>query len=124
MKTNALPNHQTGDFLNPGNPNTLSVQNIMYTLPITTKLNGKFKWSREPGVALNGVKFEPETTERFICETGEIYRIEAFQYLVDLGLDFNNAHVQPTEAYHYHGAPKKLIKPLDKGEDIIHLRLR
>lgn len=119
MKTNALPNHLTGEFPRKGNPNTISAQNITYKIPINPKLSGKSKWAREPGVALNGVKFEPETAERFVCETGEVYKIEAFQELVDLGLDHNHAHVQPTGAYHYHGVPTELVKLLDKGEDII-----
>lgn len=119
MKTNAIPNHETGAFPNLGNPNSISAQKITYKFPMYPKFTGEAKWAREPGVALNGVKFEPETAERFVCETGEVYRIEAFQELVDLGLDNNNAHVQPTGAYHYHGVPKGLVEILDKGEDLI-----
>lgn len=119
MMTNGLPNHETGEFPNAGNPNSISAQNLKYSFPIKPVYTGKPKWAREPGIALNGVKFEPETAEAFVCETGERYRIEAFQSLVDLGLDKNNAHVQPTGAYHYHGAPYGLIIALDKGEDIV-----
>ncbi|MFK7948954.1 MAG: YHYH protein [Saprospiraceae bacterium] len=119
MKTNALPNHSTGEFPRKGNPNTISAQDITYRIPLNPKLSGEPKWAREPGVALNGVKFEPETAERFVCETGEVYKIEAFQELVNLGLDYNHAHVQPTGAYHYHGVPTELVKLLDKGEDLI-----
>jgi hypothetical protein len=119
METNALPNHATGAFPNEGNPNTISAQDKEYSFPIKPAFSGESKWAREPGVALNGVKFESETAERFVCETGEVYRIEAFQELVDLGLDFNHAHVQPTGAYHYHGIPVELMKALDRGEDLI-----
>ncbi|MCB0476950.1 MAG: YHYH protein [Crocinitomicaceae bacterium] len=119
MKTNALPNHKTGKFPNAGNPNKISAQQMTYEFPLKPKRMDKPRWAREPGIALNGVKFEPETAERFVCETGEVYKIEAFQDLVNLGLDFNNAHVQPTGAYHYHGVPSELIKVLDKGEDLI-----
>jgi YHYH protein len=121
MVTNGLPNHKTGEFPNPGNPNKISAQNITYKLPLNPVTTGKSKWAREPGVALNGVKFEPETAEAFVCETGERYRIEAFQKLVDLGLDANNAHVQPTGAYHYHGVPFDLVVQLNKGEDLVHI---
>ncbi len=121
MTTNALPNHATGKFPNAGNPNRISAQNLTYNFPLEPKLSGESRWAREPGVALNGVKFEPETAERFVCESGEVYRIEAFQELVDLGLDFNHAHVQPTGAYHYHGVPVELVKALDKGEDLVHV---
>jgi hypothetical protein len=119
MSTNGLPNHTTGTFPNAGNPNTISAQNLKYSFPLNPVYTGKAKWAREPGVAVNGVKFEPETAEAFVCETGERYRIEAFQTLVNLGLDSNHAHVQPTGAYHYHAAPIGLINLLDKGEDLI-----
>lgn len=121
IKTNALPNHETGKFPSKGNPNTIRAQKLNYSFPLNPKFSGKPKWAREPGIAINGVKFEPETAERFVCETGEVYKIEAFQNLINLGLDFNNAHVQPTGAYHYHGVPTELIKILDKGQDLIHI---
>tara|TARA_R110002126_G_C10490123_1_gene503610 strand:- start:25887 stop:26945 length:1059 start_codon:yes stop_codon:yes gene_type:complete len=119
--TNALPNHKTGAFPRKGNPNTISAQNKTYSLPVYPKYTGEPKWVREPGVSLNGVKFEPGTAEVVVCETGENYRVEAFQNIIDLGLDFNNAHVQPTGAYHYHGSPTSVIKDLDKGEDLVHI---
>ena len=119
MTTNALPNHPTGKFPNAGNPNSISAQHVKYMIPLSPKFSGESKWAREPGVALNGIKFEPETAERFVCETGEVYRIEAFQDLVDLGLDFNHAHVQPTGAYHYHGVPEGLVKSVATEEDLV-----
>ena len=37
-------------------------------------------------------------------------------------MDFNNAHVQPTGEYHYHGLPNSLIDDLDASEgDLIHI---
>jgi hypothetical protein len=119
MTTNGLPNHKTGDFPNAGNPNRISAQQLSYTFPLTPVFTGKARWAREPGVAVNGIKFEPETAETFICEDGERYRVEAVQDLVDIGLDFNYAHVQPTGAYHYHGVPSGLVEQLDRGEDMI-----
>jgi hypothetical protein len=119
MESNALPNHSTGNFPNQGNPNKISAQNMKYEFPLNPIWTGKAKWAREPGVAINGVKFEPGTAERFICESGEEYRIEAFQELVDLGLDHNNAHVQPTGHYHYHGIPHGLIEQFKDSNDLI-----
>lgn len=121
MVTNALPDHQTGEFPRKGNPNTISAQNKTYELPLNPKWVGEPTWVREPGVALNGVKFEPGTAEVVACETGENYRVEAFQNIIDLGLDFNNAHVQPTGEYHYHGTPTSVIKSHDDGEDLVHI---
>lgn len=121
MVTNALPNHKTGEFPRKGNPNTISAQNRTYRFPIKPNYKGQPTWVREPGVALNGVKFEPGTAEVVVCETGENYRVEAFQDVIDLGLDFNHAHVQPTGAYHYHGTPTSVIENSDKGKDLVHI---
>jgi len=121
MVTNALPNHETGDFPRKGNPNTISAQNVTYTFPTNPEYKGEPTWVREPGVALNGVKFEPGTAEVVVCETGENYRVEAIQNAIDLGLDFNHAHVQPTGAYHYHGSPTSVIEDLDNGKDLVHI---
>ncbi len=121
MKTNALPNHETGAFPNEGNPNAISAQNRTYKIPMNPKYTGKSRWVREPGVAINGVKFEPETAEVVRCETGENYRVEAMQTMINLGLDFNHAHVQPTGAYHYHGTPTGFLKALNSDEDLVHI---
>ncbi|SDR67617.1 YHYH protein [Christiangramia echinicola] len=121
ISTNALPNHETGTFPNEGNPNTIKPQNRSYSIPVTPKYTGKAQWVREPGVALNGVKFEPETAEAVLCESGERYRVEAKQNLIDMGLDKNNAHVQPTGAYHYHGTPTSMIEKFDTGQDLVHI---
>lgn len=121
MVTNSLPNHATGEFPNPGNPNTISAQNRTFSFPLHPKYTGKAQWIREPGIAINGIKFEPGTGEVVVCESGENYRVEALQDVIDLGLDLNHAHVQPTGSYHYHGTPTAVIEDLDAGEDLIHI---
>ncbi len=121
MITNSLPNHATGEFPNSGNPNTISAQNRTFSFPLHPKYTGKVQWIREPGIAINGIKFEPGTGEVVVCESGENYRVEALQDVIDLGLDGNHAHVQPTGSYHYHGKPTAVIEDLDVGEDLIHI---
>ena len=102
-------------------PNTITSQDKSYIFPINPKKSGKAQWVREPGVALNGIKFEPGTAEVVVCDTGENYRVEALQDVIDLGLDFNHAHVQPTGAYHYHGTPTSVIEDFDTGADLVHV---
>ena len=121
IKTNALPNHGTGAFPNEGNPNRISEQSFTYEIPLNPTFTGKAKWVREPGVALNGIKFEPQTAEVVRCESGEHYRVEGIQNLINLGLDDNLAHVQPNGAYHYHGVAPDLIKAFDTGQDLVHI---
>ena len=118
---NALPNHPTGAFPNSGNPHSIEAQSRTYTFPASGSYTGNAVWVREPGVGVNGVKFEPETAEVVSCSSGESYKIEAFQNEYDLGFDENNAHVQPTGEYHYHGFPTELVELYDDGSGLIHI---
>lgn len=60
------------------------------------------------GVAVNGVPFDPFTAE--FWQGDRRWNYDAIAGFVDLGLDENNAHVQPGGKYHYHGWPKGLIR--------------
>ena len=119
IASNTLPNHETGDFPNSGNPNAISAQDKTWTLATEPTFTGQAQVVREPGVALNGVKFEPGTAESVPCSTGESYRIEGLQDMFDLGMDFNNAHVQPTGEYHYHGVSDMLVDAFASDEDLV-----
>jgi len=119
--TNALPDHETGNFPNAGNPNSISAQDLTWQFPAQGVYTGAGSEPRSPGVAVNGVKFEPGTAETVTCASGERLRVEALQDLFDLGLDFNNAHVQPTGEYHYHGASELLVEAYDADEDLVHI---
>ena len=121
ITSNALPNHETGEFPNPGNPNTISAQDRSWTLTTAQTFVGTTTFVRETGAAINGVKFEPGTAERATCESGEVHSIEAIQDVTDLGLDFNNAHVQPTGEYHYHGVSELLVTLYSSNQDLVHV---
>ena len=117
--TNALPNHQTGEFPNSGNPNAISAQDNSWSFPLVPNYTGQAANVKVTGVALNGVKFDPNTAERVTCASGEVYNLEALQDVSDLGLDFNNAHVQPGGEYHYHGVSSLLVDIYDQGSDLV-----
>lgn len=121
IETNALPDHETGEFPNSGNPNSISAQDLTWEFPLEPTVTGEATEVRVTGVALNGVKFEPGTAETVVCDSGETYRIEAITDVYDLGLDFNNAHVQPTGEYHYHGVPDLLVDAYSSDEDLVHV---
>ncbi|MEO1057120.1 MAG: YHYH protein [Actinomycetota bacterium] len=121
IEANALPNHETGEFPNAGNPNAISEQDASYAYPLEGTWSGEPTEVRTIGVAINGVKFEPGTAETVTCASGELYRVEALQDTYDLGLDFNNAHVQPTGEYHYHGVSDLLVDGAASGEDLVHV---
>ena len=119
--SNALPDHEVGEFPNPGNPNTISEQDVSYEYPADPVYVGSATTAMTPGVAVNGVKFEPGTAETVTCGSGETFRVEALQDIYDLGLDFNNAHVQPTGEYHYHGISELLANAYSTGDDLVHV---
>ena len=121
ITSNALPNHETGEFPNAANPNTISEQSKSWEFTTSPTYIGNETWASDNGVAVNGIKYQLETAERVTCESGEKYRVEAQQTVIDvIGLDFNNAHVQPTGEYHYHGVPTGLVDQLS-WDDLIHV---
>jgi hypothetical protein len=108
IKSNGLPNHETGEFPGRGNPHTISAQEISYRVPMEPVYSAESTPVRRLGVALNGIFFEPGTAETWNGDQN--WRIEAIQAGERaLGLDENYAHVQPTGAYHYHGVPTALV---------------
>ncbi|NEO82928.1 MAG: YHYH protein [Spirulina sp. SIO3F2] len=141
ITANGIPDHVTGTFPNSGNPNRISAQNHKFT--VTT--NPQFATTSTPmglskfGVALNGVPFEPGAAE--FWQPGEeiggrpqgrpsrpprdmenVWQYEALAKTPDarqLGLDQNNAHVQPTGSYHYHGLPEGLVNRLGRNSTVL-----
>ena len=112
FRANGLPNHKPGEFPNRGNPNRISAQSHNFRVTLKPQTNatprdGRGGWF---GVALNGVPFEPGTGEFWNGQREWNY--EAKSGFINLGLDQNNAHVQPTGAYHYHGLPTGLMDKL------------
>jgi hypothetical protein len=121
ITSNALPDHETGAFPNKNNPNTISAQDKVWFFPLDPVLTGQAQPACEIGVAINGVKFEPGTDEKVICDSGEIYPIEGLQDVVNLGMDLNNAHVQPNGEYHYHGISDLMVEILSPEADLVHV---
>lgn len=119
LVANSLPDHETGEFPNSGNPNTISEQALTLEFPTAPTYVGNAGFAMQPGVAVNGVTFEPGTAETVTCASGENYRVEGLQDLFDLGMDFNNAHVQPTGKYHYHGVADLLVDTHSHGDDLV-----
>lgn len=138
IHSNGLPEHATGKFPNENNPNAISAQKYRFRMPVSPKRTGRTTQMRaQPfGVALNGVVFDPGTAECYgrprhgagdrrgfgapaDCE----WREEAIRNdEVLLGLDFNNAHVQPSGAYHYHGIPNGFVlSRMLEGQDLVHV---
>src|SRR5882672_4790430 len=111
VSANGWPDHQHGDFPRPGNPNSIAhlpahPEIASHPAPVVHSLCG---------VALNGVPFDPGTAEFWNHDPRSGWNYEAKSGFINLGLDENNAHVQPTGAYHYHGLPTGLVQRLDRA---------
>ena len=147
IKSNGIPNHETGNFPNRGNPHTIRRQTHILHFTKKPKKTGHITPSKFFGIAVNGVMFVPGTAECWSPEKQLAksktnkrslalerprprtrnkgpcdWREEAIvSSQKRLGLDMNNAHVQPNGMYHYHGLPIGLIQTQKKPDDLIHV---
>ncbi|MBX3117850.1 MAG: YHYH protein [Fimbriimonadaceae bacterium] len=113
IDSNGIPNHSTGAFPNRGNPNRITEQNYRFQVTADPKPAASLTpLQHQPfGIAINGVVFDPGTAEFWNGDPQWNY--EALSGKINLGVDLNKAHVQPTGAYHYHGVPTGLMNNLD-----------
>jgi hypothetical protein len=109
IRANGLPDHATGAFPNPDNPNRIAPQSYAFELPLTGTQAATATALVLPqpfGIAVNGVLFDPLAAEWYHGDRDSGWTLEAIRPAgTILGLDGNNAHVQPSGAYHYHGLP-------------------
>ncbi|MBM4455961.1 MAG: YHYH protein [Verrucomicrobia bacterium] len=118
IRANGIPNHATGRFPGPGCPNAISAQRYQFRVPLHPQTNAAFTPIKQQaiGVALNGVPFDPGTAEYWKNDRNSGWHIEAIGGGKSLGLDQNQAHVQPSGAYHYHGVPTGLLAKLGEKD--------
>jgi hypothetical protein len=114
ITANGLPDHATGEFPNAHNPNSISAQSYSYRLPLmpTVREATPYNVPQSFGIAVNGVPFDPFAAEWYQNDRTSGWQVEASSGFIDLGLDANNAHVQPNGAYHYHAIPTGLVPDL------------
>lgn len=115
---NGIPDHSFGTFPNRNNPNRIVPQQYAFRVPSDPKPAAKPTpiGMNAFGVAINGVPFDPAAAEWFNRDPESGWQYEALSGFVDLGMDFNNAHVQPGGAYHYHGVPEGLVDALAQDD--------
>ena len=129
MTSNGIPDHETGTFPNANCPNTMAPYSAAATVTLTPVDTGVATKIGIVGYALNGVKFDPstagtcavngqETSCSLIGDTGS-WNIEALgESSFNFGVDSNNAHVQPTGEYHYHGMPEAVLAARSGGAEV------
>lgn len=109
IESNGIPDHATGAFPNRGNPNSISAQSHRYRMPLNPQKTDRKTDVRIAGIAINGVPMEPGTAEAWNNDRRSGWNIQAFAPGMNLGIDENNAHVQPNGTYHYHALPTGII---------------
>lgn len=123
VKSNGIPDHVTGQFPNQGNPNAIAAQDYTFEMTLSPRPAPKPAPANFAffGVAVNGVPFEAGTAE--FWNGDRAWNYEAKSGKIDLGLDMNDAHVQPGGVYHYHGLPLGLVTRLggDAGDKMVLL---
>lgn len=121
ISSNGIPVHPIGRFPNRRNPNRVSEQRYEFRVAVRPQQVDKVTWLQHGsfGVAVNGVPFDPFTAEYWRFNRNSGWRYEALSGKLDLGLDSNNAHVQPNGAYHYHGVPNGLVNRLRGGTRVL-----
>ena len=128
ITSNNIPNHDVGLFGGgPGslNPNPITVQNSTYQIDLTPSKvsNNTQLLNNGPvysfGILLNGVELDPVAAEPWPHselgfndpDVNWEWNLEAT--MAGLGVDCNNAHVQPQGKYHYHGIPITYLNSLN-----------
>ena len=116
IHANGLPDHSAGRFPNRGNPNRIAAQNYNFRVRLHPQTNAQPTQLRMSpfGVAVNGVVFDPGAAEWW--DDGHVWQYEPMSGAINLGVDQNNAHVQPNGAYHYHAIPTGLLNKLTGGK--------
>ncbi len=126
LSGNGVPNHTVADG---AFATAISAQSISYAVSLAPELTDGITAVREPGFALNGIKFEPATagtcpddaevdtecdygagsdTWQMVATPGDVS-----PWRFGFGVDENDAHVQPNGQYHYHGNPVRFVDALN-----------
>jgi len=111
LKTNGVADHATGQFPGRGNPHRIIPRDVTYRVPLKPTKSPRTRQvgHADFGIAINGIPFDAATAEFWGGRRGGEWNYEAINGGLDLGLDQNNAHVQPDGTYHYHGLPEGLL---------------
>jgi hypothetical protein len=118
FESNGVPDHPTGRFPSLTDPYAIGSNPCRVGVPLMPERNpmgstsiGLWRF----GIALNGIPFDPSGPSLLEGWQFEVLSYSAFKHL---GIDCNNAHVQPYDGpeqeagesgqYHYHGFPAGL----------------
>ena len=135
IDANGLPDHKPGQFPNRGNPNSISEQQYHFEMPLKPQaadephaaaslpVRRRAQWRRLRSRHRRSLETRrqdrqppgPDTRMEPGMDRSRIWNYDGMGRM-NLGIDENHAHVQPTGAYHYHGLPTGLIARCKKSK--------
>ena len=138
ITSNNIPDHDVGLFGGgPGslNPHPITPQNSTYVIPLTpisdsrgiTQLLNDNGPAYSFGILLNGVELDPVAAEPWphselgVNDPDVNWEWNLEATMAGLGVDCNNAHVQPQGKYHYHGIPVTYLNSLNSNSSEMSL---
>ncbi len=118
ISSNGVPDHDTGQFPNPGNPHRLKSQLVKTCVPAAPEKGDTATPVQVTGIARNGVIIRPGTADYYDASSprghsrdrSSGWNLDGMGAREILGLDAQNAHVDHRGLYHYHGAPSALTE--------------
>ncbi|MEH6741372.1 MAG: YHYH protein [Sulfitobacter sp.] len=122
ISSNGAPNHDMGRFPNKANPNAFREQNLTFCFPTNPRLaKNVTQGLMTVGVSVTGVPIRPYTAgyydpngRRGISrDPSSGWRQQAMHNPRKLGMDDQNAHVDKSGLYHYHGVSGDLLASQD-----------
>ena len=120
--SNGAPNHVMGKFPNRANPNTFQEQNLTFCFPSEPRLTKNVTTGlMTVGVSVTGVPIRPYTAGYYdpngrrgvSRDPASGWRQQAMHNPRKLGMDAQNAHVDRSGLYHYHGVSSDLLASQD-----------
>lgn len=118
IASNGAPNHNMGQFPNRANPNTFQQQTLRFCFPTAPRMADTVTQGlMTVGVSESGVPIRPYTAgyydpngrRGFGRDPSSGWRQQAMHDPRSLGMDEQNAHVDRSGLYHYHGVSPDLI---------------
>lgn len=122
LTSNGAPNHDMGAFPNRANPNAFEEQDLTFCFPSEPRLTqGVTGDLMTVGVSATGVPIRPYTAgyydpngrRGFSRDPSSGWRQQAMHDPRSLGMDDQNAHVDRSGLYHYHGVSSELLASQD-----------
>lgn len=118
ISSNGAPNHDMGQFPNPANPNAFRLQDLTFCFPTTPSMADTVTSGlMTVGVSVTGIPirpftagyYDPDGRRGFSDDPSSGWRQQAMHDPRSLGMDDQNAHVDRSGLYHYHGVSGDLL---------------